>query len=294
MSTSARGAQNGTVAERIHARFHDLTRAERQLANALLENYPVLGLSSIAAVAEASGVSMPTVARMAKKLGFEGFPELKEKLRSELEETITNPIAKHDRWADSAPDTHILNRFAEAVQENMHQTLRQISLESFNQTVELLSSTDRELYVVGGRLTRALADYFFTHMQVIRGGLTLIKSNSNTWPHYVLNMKPGDILVIFDIRRYEYDLLRLAEMARSQGASVIVFTDQWRSPVAKHAAHSFHCRIEAPSAWDSNVAIMFVVEAIIAAVQDVRWDETRDRMKALEDLFDQTKLFKKF
>ncbi|MEC9266445.1 MAG: MurR/RpiR family transcriptional regulator [Pseudomonadota bacterium] len=294
MSAAARGAQNGTVAERIHARFDDLTRAERQLANALLENYPVLGLNSIAAVADASGVSMPTVARMAKKLGFDGFPELKDKLRSELEETITNPIAKHDRWAESAPDTHILNRFADAVQENMHQTLRQISLEAFNETVDLLADTEREVFVVGGRLTRALADYLFTHMQVIRGGLTLIKSNSNTWPHYVLNMKPGDTLVIFDIRRYEYDLLRLAEMARTQGATIVLFTDQWRSPVAKHAAHSFHCRIEAPSAWDSNVAIMFVVEAIIAAVQNLRWTETRDRMKALEDLFDQTKLFKKF
>lgn len=286
--------ESETVAERIHARFDDLTRAERQLANALLENYPVLGLSSINAVAEASGVSMPTVARMAKKLGFDGFPELKEKLRTELEETITNPIAKHDRWAESAPDAHILTRFADAVQENMHQTLRQISVETFDATVDLLSDPDRDVFIVGGRITRALADYFFTHMQVIRGGLTLIKSNSNTWPHYVLNMKQGDVLVIFDIRRYEYDLLRLAEMARSQGVLVIVVTDQWRSPVAKHAAHSFHCRIEAPSAWDSNVTNLFLVETLIAAVQTELWDETKDRMKALEDLFDQTKLFKKF
>lgn len=294
MAEPEKNVESETVAERIHARFDDLTRAERQLANALLENYPVLGLSSINAVAEASGVSMPTVARMAKKLGFDGFPELKEKLRTELEETITNPIAKHDRWAESAPDTHILTRFADAVQVNMHQTLRQISVESFDATVELLSDPEREVFVVGGRITRALADYFFTHMQVIRGGLTLIKSNSNTWPHYVLNMKPGDVLMIFDIRRYEYDLLRLAEMARSQGVLVIVVTDQWRSPVAKHAAHSFHCRIEAPSAWDSNVTNLFLVETLIAAVQTVLWDETKDRMKALEGLFDQTKLFKKF
>ncbi|MHA1599799.1 MAG: MurR/RpiR family transcriptional regulator [Alphaproteobacteria bacterium] len=287
-------AQDLTVAERIRGRFESLTRAERQLANAMLENYPVSGLGSITAVAEASGVSTPTVARMAKKLGFGGFPQLQAKLRAELKATISNPIAKHELWAGHAPDTHILNRFADAVMENMRQTLSQINPDAFDAVAELLADRERSLHVVGGRITRSLADYFFTHMQVIRNGVTLVASNSNTWPHYVLNMEAGDVLVAFDIRRYERDILRLAEMAKSKGVIVVLFTDQWGSPTAKHATHSFHSRIEAPSAWDSSVVILFIVEALIAAVQTANWEETRDRMKALETLFDQTKLFRKF
>ena len=287
-------AQDLTVAERIRGKFETLTRAERQLANAMLANYPVSGLGSITAVAEASGVSTPTVARMARKLGFGGFPKLQAKLRAELKATISNPIAKHDRWAENAPDTHILNRFADAVMENMRQTLQQISSDSFNAVAALLADRERSLHVVGGRITRSLADYFFTHMQVIRNGVTLVASNSNTWPHYVLNMKAGDVLVAFDIRRYEHDILRLAEMATSKGVILVLFTDQWGSPTAKHATHAFHARIEAPSAWDSSVVILFIVEALIAAVQTASWEETRDRMKSLETLFDQTKLFRKF
>jgi DNA-binding MurR/RpiR family transcriptional regulator len=286
--------QDLTVAERIRGRFESLTRAERQLANAMLSNYPVSGLGSITVVAEASGVSTPTVARMAKKLGFGGFPELRAKLRAELKATISNPIAKHDRWAENAPDTHILNRFADAVMENMRQTLSQINPEGFNAVAALLSDRERALHVVGGRITRSLADYCFTHMQVIRSGVTLVASNSNTWPHYVLNMKAGDVLLAFDIRRYEHDILRLAEMAKSKGVIVVLFTDQWGSPTAKHATHSFHSRIEAPSAWDSSVVILFIVEALIAAVQTATWEETKDRMRTLEGLFDQTKLFRKF
>lgn len=286
--------QGLTVAERIRSRFGDLTRAERQLANVILENYPVSGLGSITAIAETSGVSTATVARMARKLGFDGFPELQAGLRAELEATISNPIAKHDRWAEKAPDTHILNRFADAVMENLRQTLRQLNPETFNAVVELLADQEHAIHVVGGRITRSLADYFFTHMQVIRSGLTLVASNSNTWPHYVLNMHPGDVLVAFDIRRYERDILRLAEMASSKGVTLVLFTDQWGSPAAKHATHSFHSRIEAPSAWDSSVVTLFIVETVIAAVQTATWKETKKRMKALEDLFDQTKLFRKF
>lgn len=81
-----------TVADSIRQRFDSLTRAERQLANTLLENYPVSGLGSITQVAEKSAVSSPTVLRMVKKLGFKGFPEFKIELRRELETKIADPI----------------------------------------------------------------------------------------------------------------------------------------------------------------------------------------------------------
>jgi DNA-binding MurR/RpiR family transcriptional regulator len=131
-------------------------------------------------------------------------------------------------------------------------------------------------------------------LQVIRPDVTLIASNANMWPHYVLNMRKGDVLVAFDIRRYERDILKLAEMAASKGVTLVLFTDQWGSPAAKHATHSVNCRIEAPSAWDSSVVSMFIVEALIAAIQNATWRETKQRMKTLEDLFDQTKMFRKF
>lgn len=286
--------QSQTVSELIQNRFDSLTRAERQLANSLLENYPVSGLSSITMVAEQAKVSTPTVARMVQKLGFKGFPEFQARLRSELEETISSPISKQDRWFGDAPDTHIINRFAEVVSQNLRQTLGQLDLKDFDTACALLSGEDRTVHVVGGRITRALADYFFTHMQVVRPNVTLIASNSNAWPHYVLNMKAGDVLVMFDIRRYEHDIMALAEMARSLGVEVILFTDQWGSPAAKFATSRFNIRIEAPSAWDSSVVILFLVEAMISAVQTRTWDDTRDRMNRLEGLFDQTRLFRKF
>lgn len=284
----------GTVAERISRLFETLTHAERKLSNVMLENYPVSGLGTITALAETAEVSAPTVARMARKLGYGGFPELQTALRTELEATLSNPITKHDNWAANAPDTHILNRFADAVTDNLRQTLQQLDLKDFDAVVELLSDPSRNIYVVGGRISRSMADYLFTHMQVIRDRVTLIPPNSNTWPHYVLNMTKGDVLVAFDIRRYEHDTHRLAEMATEQGAQLVLFTDQWGSPAAKHASHGFRARIEAPSAWDSSVVIMFILEALIAAVETERWEEARNRMKTLEQLFDRTKLFRKF
>ena len=283
-----------TVAEALRGQFDQFTRAERQLADTLLAHYPVSGLSSITALAESALVSTPTVVRLVKKLGFSGYPQFQARLREELAATISSPVAKHERWAERAPEAHILNRFAEAAIDNLHRTLSRFDTQTFDAVAELLADTDRQVAIVGGRITRSLADYLFTHMQVIRDGLSLVPSTTSTWPHYLLGMRPGDVLVVFDIRRYETELIRFVEMARAREATIVLFTDQWGSPAAKHAHHVLPCRIEVPSAWDSTMVMLFVVEALIAAVQTQRWETTRDRFNELEGLFDQARLFKKF
>jgi len=285
---------DSTVAQRIHDGFDGLTRAERQLANIILENYPVSGLGSITALAENAEVSTPTVARMARKLGFGGFPEMQAQLRSELEATISDPLTKHDKWATDAPDTHILNRFADNVIDNLRNTLKHLKAAEFDKIVELLSDTEHTVAVVGGRLSHTLASYFFTHMQMMRDGVTLIERNSSSWPHYLLSLKEGDVLVMFDMRRYEQDLLRFAEMAKARGVKIILFTDQWGSPAGKAATHQIHSRIEVPSTWDSSVVTMFILESIISAVQSLSWETSKDRMEELESLFERTRLFRKF
>jgi DNA-binding MurR/RpiR family transcriptional regulator len=282
-----------TVSDIISASFETLTRAERQLAETLLDNYPVSGLGSVTTLADSAGVSTPTVVRMVQKLGFSGFPDFQSRLHHELEETISNPIAKHDRWAADAPGTHILNRFADAILSNMRNSLANISIPDFDQAALELSNRKKPVYLAGGRITHSLADYFFTHLQVIRSGVTLISANRSTWPHYVLNMRAGDVLVLFDIRRYEQEMETMAKIAAERGVFIILFTDQWGSPIAKYAKVVFRLNIEVPSAWDSSVVTLVVVEALIEAVQSANWDSTRERMNDLETLFDTTRLFHK-
>ncbi len=283
-----------SVRDQLQNRFDQLTRAEKQLAHVLLQNYPASGLGSITQLAKRADVSTPTVARLVQKLGHAGFPQFQQALRAEVSAKISSPIEKHENWAKNAPDTHILNRFSDAVSNNVRRTFDRIEPEQFDAVCALLADTDRAVRIVGGRISRSLADYLFTHMQVIRPRVTHMTSNSNAWPHYILDMEPGDILVIFDIRRYENDLRRLAQMSHERGVEIVLFTDQWGSPVSKMAAHKFNCQIEVPSAWDSSIVTMLLLEAMIAQVQDRNWDQTKERMKTLEDLFDRTKMFRKF
>lgn len=287
-------AYDKTIAEMVQERFQSLTRAERQLANSLLENYPVSGLASITTVAQKAGVSTPTVARMVQKLGFKGFPEFQSSLRDELEAKISNPIIKHDLWTQNAADTHILNRFAESVMQNLQQTLAQLDSGVFDEVCAILGDTKHSVLIAGGRITRSLAEYLYCLLRMVRPQVALLPPSASAWPDYLLDMKSGDALVIFDIRRYENHFLRLVELAAEKELAVIVFTDQWGSPIAQHASYRFNCRIEAPSAWDSIATMLVILESMVAQIQAATWDNTHERMTELEKMFDRTGLFRKF
>lgn len=282
-----------TIEQHLRASVEALTRTERQLALHIVRGYPVAALGSITALAKAAGVSTPTVVRLVQKLGFKGYPDFQAAIRSELEERLISPLVKHDRWAGSVPQTHILNRFADAVVGNLQATLSQIDMADFDAAAVLMADPGRQIFATGGRITHAMADYFVTHMRVIRPQVRLIADMSNAWPPAMIDMKPGDVLLALDIRRYENNVLQLVEMAADQGAEVVLITDQWVSPAAQHARLRFSAHIEAPSAWDSTVAIQVLIETLMAAVQSLTWETTQSRMKRLEELYARSRFFRR-
>lgn len=278
---------------RLRAALPGLTRAERQLAAHMLGNYPVSVLASVASLARGAGVSAPTVVRLVQKLGYSGYPEFQSQLREEVAEKLASPIAKRDKWAGSAGNDHILSSFTAQVIENLNATLSQIDRAGFDRVAALLGDPQRRIHMMGGRLTQAIADYFTTALKVMRGDVALLSHMPNTWPPALLDMREGDVLVVFDIRRYEQTVLQVVELAREQGAEVVLVTDRWISPAASFAQHLMPCHIEVPSAWDSLASLTVLVEALLAAVQQRNWDDTADRLQRMEALYSRTQLFRR-
>lgn len=281
------------VLGRLKRHYGKLTRLEQKLADTIIEHYAVCGLKSISELSALAGVSMPTTVRMTQKIGFSGYSEFQANLKQELEQNLSTPITRHELWSHDVPGTHLLNRFADQIEHNLRQTLSRLSPQEFDRAVSLVTDPKRHIYVVGGRLTRPLSEYCFTLLQMLRDNLTLITSSSNSWPHYVLPMQKNDVVIVFDIRRYERETQRLVQKAREKQLDIILFTDHWKSPIHKHASCCFGAYTQAPSAWDSTVCINFLVEALVSAVQNENWHATRDRINQLEKLFDETRLFHK-
>ena len=63
------------------AQQHRLSPAQRQIVQRMLGMFPDVAFLSTIEIAERTGVSQPTVTRLATALGFAGFPEFRAALR---------------------------------------------------------------------------------------------------------------------------------------------------------------------------------------------------------------------
>ncbi len=281
------------VTDRLLAQREMMTPSERQLVSVLLDDYPMAGLGSITELASAASVSTTTVARMLQKTGFDGYPQFQAALRSEVKEMISGPVAKRDLWQNDLPEEHILNRYSQQTLANQKRTIDEVDPAEFDSFCNLLCDPDRRIFITGGRITGTLAQYLYLHLQMIRPDVRLLPFAAS-WTHDLLDIRKNDVLIALDVRRYENSTLLIGQLCHEREAEIVLFTDQWRSPIHRLAKHTFAARIAVPSAWDSMASILVLMECVIAEVQERLWDSVKERTDELEQAFDRTKLFRKF
>lgn len=274
-----------SVAEQIRRTFSRLTAAERKPARLLQANYPIAGLEPLAGFAQRAGVSHPSILRFIRKLGYSGYPEFQAVLRCELEARLKSPLAKRQMHKGDASDSDdLLARHAEAACDNIRQSVASLPRSEFEGALTLLGDSRNTVYLLGGRFTDSLANYIYMHLRVLRPNVAHVTGPPVSWPEYLLDMDQRAVLLVFDIRRYQQDVIRFANEAAERGASIILMTDSWLSPIMARAAYVLSARIEAPSSWDSIVAMGTLAEALIAGLNERNWSRLEPRIRELEHL----------
>jgi DNA-binding MurR/RpiR family transcriptional regulator len=277
-----------TVAQRLRDGLDGFPASERRVAHVLLADYPLAGLQSASDLARAAGVSTPGVTRLVARLGFAAYAQFQRRLRDELAAQLSSPLAKQMRRPAAAAKgaRAAQNRFLQAIVANLNETFGNLPQAEFQHVAGLLADPRRRVHLVGGRFTDALARYLAVQLRILRPGVSHLQGQETNWQDQLLDFDARDVLLVFDIRRYQASLARLAQAAQARRASVVLLTDQWLSPIAKVATRVLAARVAVPSVWDSTVALMALVEALLAEVTRRNWDASRKRIAQLERLRD--------
>jgi DNA-binding MurR/RpiR family transcriptional regulator len=272
------------VAELLKSRVATLSPAERKLARVLLALYPTAGLESVARFAERGGVSPPTVTRFIAKLGFRGYPEFQQVLRDEVQARLSSPLARYSEERTGDRSDSLLADALEMSRANLKTTQELISLRDFEEVVELLADTRRRVLVVGGRVSGQLARYLAAQLSLLRPGVGMVEAERAEPAQQLVDLRRGDVLIVFDYRRYQADTIEGARVAAAQGCDVVVFTDPWLSPAANCARQVLVTSVETIGPFDSLVAATAAVEALVAALLSRLGPKAQARMQSLESL----------
>ena len=257
---------------------------ESQTFGDVLRQYRLTAGLTQEALAERAGVSPPTVTRFITKLGFRGYPEFQEVLRHEVQNRLSSPL---ERYRDEQPGRGagtLLTDALDVSRRNLQATVEQLSHHDFEEAVALLCDVRRRVLVLGGRVSAQLARYLAGQLHLLRPGVSLVESERSAPAQQLIDLRKGDVLIVFDYRRYQADTIESARVASTQGCNVVLFTDPWLSPASAFARQVLVTSVETVGPFDSLVGATAVLEAMVAAVLNRLGPRAQARMQSLDRL----------
>ena len=271
-----------TIRQRLQQMTPSLTPSERKLVSLLTGANPALALGTANQLAEQAGVSPPTVVRFAVKLGFEGFPDFQRAWVAELESRLTSPLSI---LPDHQPDKDE-SGFAAALSTAVTEAVD--NMVDLPPVLDLLADTERRIYLRGGRFSHGLAEYMHGYLRQLRRDVCCLSGDHGQDVDLMLDIRPRDVLVLFDYRHYQTDVMIYANRVAECRATLVLFTDRWLSPAAPQAAYIFVAPVAVPSPFDTMAPAMAQVEYLSRALFNRFGDQARERIRRLAEIRDGT------
>ena len=271
-----------SVRELIELKSAEFTKSDLKIARVLHAKYPIAALETMMQLAARADVSGPSVIRFVKRLGYEGYSDFQKAVHDEVQHHIGSPVALYNRRA--ANEGELLSIAPEVAQAAIDETASALMAADFNGAAELIATARRTVNCIGGRFTGYVAGYMSAHLHQVRPNVRHLHGSEAALKEVMVDISAKDVMIAFDVRRYQRDTYDVIADARARKASVILFTDGWGSPISEFADYVFACSVEAPSPWDSSLSTVFVAETLIAEVTKRMGKSGLARLKALEKL----------
>jgi DNA-binding MurR/RpiR family transcriptional regulator len=261
-----------------------LTPSEEKIVRLLLNDYPTSGLGTASSLARKAGVSDPTVVRLVMKLGYDGFPDFQSKLLAEVEARLHSPLlmmeAKRPRGAEDSAIISYLNSVGAALEKSITTT----PLQSYDRAAKLIMAAKGEVVLLGGRFSRHVASMFAGYLLQFRPKVRDLGVLSAQAFDTLTDLGRHDVLVVFDYRRYQLDVVSYARQAAARGTRIVLFTDQWLSPIAQEAEVTIVSPLEVNSPYDTLAPAIAQMEALVALIVSTLSEEARARIEKLEEV----------
>ena len=253
------------ILEAMTENYSSFTRQGKKLADYIFDHAADAQYLSISALAENSGVSEATITRFCRQLGLSGYNDFKLALakadhRTDLGDPFDSPetISSEDSLESMFQKLHRLNVIS------LNETLELLSPASISLAVSILSDADR-VYCLGsgGSMVMAMEAWarFSTatsrfvhiadaHMQVMAASLCTQK----------------DVILYFSYSGSTKDMEDVMEIARKQGARIILVTHFPRSKAAGYADVVLLCGYNESPLQSGSIAAkigqLFIIECL--------------------------------
>lgn len=270
----------GQITERIKKDYDRMGSSSQKVADLIMKNTTTISSMTLAQLAKKSGVSLATVSRFAKDMGYQNFSQFKWALNSQVE----NPLAIDNEISD-------------------HDTLKTVSQKVLNANIETLTETfdllhEEDLYAARQLIVNAKNLSFFG-----LGGSNIVAFDAyhrflrvplyvsyNSEYHMALmqasKLTKGDCAIVISHSGSNKDTINIAEILKKRDVPIIVITSTPKSALTAYGeicffsiSKSLQYRQKAFLSMTSQLAITECLYMLTAQYFGKKADETFDSLQ---------------
>jgi DNA-binding MurR/RpiR family transcriptional regulator len=262
------------VYAKIRSLYPNLPRAEKKVAEYILGAPQEVLLHSVYEVADAAQVSVASVSRFVRTVGFGSFREFKVELAQD------RPSGAPEIYGAITPDDEeqeIVHKVFRGSIQSLEDTLKMIDMNVLRDVAKRFSSAERIVFFgigVSGNVARDAA---------LRFSLIDVQSEVYTDPLYIIvaakRLRTGEAAVGISHSGRSAITVNALQIARESGAHTVGVSNYLRSPLSECAEHFictsfFETRVKV-AALSSRLAQLCVFDALYLLVAFYRrkiWD----------------------
>jgi len=252
----------GQLQELLREKMQGMPRKARRVVEYLLMNMREAAFRSIGDVADELGVSKAQLVRVSRMLGFDGYSQLKDALKSAVLGQV-NPAAMLARVLDNRQDLPVtIHRLEHA---NLDDTWTQIKPDD----VSLFCSKIQEaeaVYCAGWGISSLVAESLFIRLRTMGLRAVLMTRSGMTLQEQARAVKRGDLVVVCELPSFVIEVTEAVEIAKRNGAGIATITDSPAAPICRFSDLSFFVSATSPMFGSSIIGPLFLVHILTSVL----------------------------
>ncbi|MEA5015715.1 MAG: MurR/RpiR family transcriptional regulator [Candidatus Limiplasma sp.] len=230
--------ENSPLLIKLQALRPAMTASERKITETILAAPREVIHLSITGIAERAGVSDATVVRLCKRLGMQGYQELKLTMAQELVSS-TDRIYEDVRESDT--NEEILGKVFESTKQALDYTARVVDRDQFEKAVQALAQAGKVFIYGCGNSAAVALDLQHKLMRLSINAMAYMDAHMQCISS--VQLRQGDVCVAVSHSGSSRAIVAAAQLAKDKGATVICMTGVGSSPLSKIS----DCRLDAAS-----------------------------------------------
>lgn len=218
------------VQARLASAYGELPPAQRAIADLIMSD-PLLGaLWGIEEMARRARVSVGSVIRLARHLGYGGFSDLRDALRA-----ACSARSGEAALSELQAPTDVFGTLAEVVRrdgDGLTRLMQAVDHAMLESASRLLVGADHRV-ILGRGVGQVMGTILAFHLT--QAGVPCIAAIPSDFSNQVANLGPRDLLVVLSFAPYSRETVDAAAFAKENGIPVLAFSDRPDSPLAAHA-----------------------------------------------------------